>query len=71
MKGSQNKVADLFSRNPVDRPSNIKEPLQHLPVAEYLFQIISANLFDLTGNKFLVIVDWYLGYFDVKGSVVR
>ena len=51
----------------IDRPSNIKEPLQHLPVAEYLFQIISANWFDLNGNKFFVRVYWYSGYLNVKG----
>ena len=50
-----------------DRPSNIKEPLQHLPVAEYFFQVILADWFDLNSNKFLVIVNWYSGYFDVKG----
>ena len=54
-----------------DRPSNIKEPLQHLPVAEYLFQIISADWFDINRNKFLVIVDWYSGYFDVKGPFIN
>ena len=57
IKGFQNKVADSFCRNPVDRLSNIKKPLQHLPVAEYPFQIISADWFDQNGNKFLVIVD--------------
>ena len=54
-----------------DRPSNIKEPLQYLPVAEYPFQIISADCFDLKRNKFLVIVDCYLGYFDVKGPFIN
>ena len=54
-----------------DRPSNIKPPLQHLPVFEYPFQIISADWFDLNSNKFLVIIDWYLGYFDVKGPFIN
>ena len=54
-----------------NRPSNIKESLQHLPVAEYPFQIISAGWFDLNGNKFLVIVDWYSGYFDVNGPFIN
>ena len=49
------------------RPSNIKKPLQHMAVAKYPFQIISADWFDLNSNKFLGIVDWYSGYFDVKG----
>ena len=52
-----------------DRPGNVKEPMQHLPVATHAFQIISADWFDLNGEKFLVIVDWYSGYFDVKGPV--
>ena len=54
-----------------DRPRNIKKPLQHLPVVEYPFQIISADWFNLNGNKFLVIVDWYSGYFDVKGPFIN
>ena len=31
-----------------DRPSNVKEPMQHLPVAIHAFQIISPNWFILT-----------------------
>ena len=54
-----------------DKPSNIKESLQHLPVAEYPFQIISGDWFNLNGNKFLVIVDWYSGYFDVKSPFIN
>ena len=54
-----------------DRPSNNKEPIKHLPVPEYPFQIISADWFDLNSEKFLVIVDWYSGYFDVKGPVTN
>ena len=52
-----------------DRPSNVKEPMQHLPLATHAFQIISADWFDVSGEKFLVIVDWYSGYLDVKGPV--
>ena len=43
--------------------------MQHLPVATHAFQIISADWFDLNGKKFLVIVDWYSGCFDVTGPV--
>ena len=52
-----------------DRPSNPKEPLKHLPTPSYAFEHISADCFDLNGDKFLVIVDWDSGYFDVKGPV--
>ena len=54
--GMDNDIANKCRSCPkceFDRPSNIKEPLQHLPVAEYPFQIISADWFDLNGNKFL------------------
>ena len=46
----------------------MKEPMQHLPVAAHAFQIISADWLGLNGEKFLVIVDWYSGYFDVVGN---
>ena len=58
-----------YSKCEFDRLSNVKEPIQHLSVATLAFQIISANWFDLNGEKFFVIVDWYSEYFDVKGPV--
>ena len=56
------------SKREFDRPSNVKEPMQPLPVATHAFQIIS-DWFDLNDEKLLVLVDWYLGYFDVKGPI--
>ena len=35
-----------------DRTSNVKEPMQHLPVATHAFQIISADWIDLTVKNF-------------------
>ena len=52
-----------------DRPSNPAQPLEHLPAPNYAFEFISADWFDLNGDKFLVLVDWYSGYFEVKGPV--
>ena len=52
-----------------DRPSNPRQPLKHLPLPRYAFQFISADWFDLNSDKFLVLVDWYSGYFEVKGPV--
>ena len=52
-----------------DRPSHPKQPLKHLPTPNYAFEFISADWFDLHSDKFLVIVDWYSGYFEVKGPV--
>ena len=40
-----------------DRPSSVKKPMQHLSVVTHAFQIISADWFDLNGEKFLVFVD--------------
>jgi hypothetical protein len=49
------------------RPSNSKEPLVHLPIAERPFEHVSADWFDLNGRKYLVISEWYSGMFEVKG----
>ena len=57
------------SKGEFDRPSNVKEQMQHLLVRTHAFHIISADWSDLNGKKFFVFEDWYLGYFDVKGSV--
>ena len=62
-------ICKSCSKCEFDRPSNVKEPMQHLPVATFAFQITSGDWFDLNSEKFLVIVDWYSGYFDVKGLV--
>ena len=52
-----------------DRPSNPALPLKHLPAPNYAFEFISDDWFDLNGDKFFVLVDWYSGYFEVKGPV--
>ena len=51
-----------------DRPSNPAQPLKHLPAPNYAFEFISTEWFDLN-DKFLVVIDWYSGYFEVKGLV--
>ena len=63
-------ICKSCSKYKFDLPSNVKEPIQHLPVATHAFQIISADWFDFNGEKFLV-ADWYSGYFDVKGPVPK
>ena len=52
-----------------DLPSNPAQPLKHLPAPNYPFEFIAVDWFDLNGDKFLVLVDWYSGYFEVKGPV--
>ena len=57
------------SKGGFDRPSNEEEPVQHLPVAEHAFHIISGDWFDLNGEKFLVVADWFSRHFYVKDPV--
>ena len=45
------------------------QPFQHLLSPNYAFEFIYPDWFDLNGDKFLVLVDWYSGYFEVKGPV--
>lgn len=49
-----------------DRPSLPREPIKHLPIPTRAFQILSADWFDHKGNKFLIISDWYSGWFFVR-----
>ena len=48
-----------------DRPIQPAEPTLHLPKPERAFQYVSADIADMDGKKFLVIADWYLGWFTV------
>ena len=49
-----------------DRPSNPREPIKHLPIPSRAYEILSADWFDCRGRKFLVITDWYTGWFSVR-----
>ena len=72
LPGNDNDISstcESCSKCEFDRPSNVKEPMQHLPVATQAFHIIPGDQFDLNGEKFLVTVGWYSGYFDVKGPI--
>ena len=52
-----------------DRSNNAKAPIQYLPIAIHVFHIISVGWFDLKSEKFLLIADWYSGFFDDNDPV--
>ena len=49
-----------------DRPSLPIEPIKHLEIPTRAFEIVSADRFEEVGKKFLVVTDWYPGFFFVR-----
>lgn len=48
------------------RPSNQKEPLQSYEIPDYPWQIVATDLFSWDDKNFLLVVDTYSHYFEVK-----
>jgi len=43
----------------------------HFPTPKRAFEFISADWFEVNGGKFLVIVDWYSGWYEVAGPIAN
>lgn len=48
------------------RPSNQREPLQSYEIPDYPWQIVATDLFSWNDKNFLLVVDTYSHYFEVK-----
>ena len=52
------------------RSSQQKEPLLPTEVPERPWQIVGTDLFDLEGNKYLILVDYYSEWFEIEQLTV-